>query len=90
MNIADRFSKPPQLRRILIVQLGDIGDVVWSLPAFRPCVMPIPTRRSPFCSVQGNGSLLYGGRLACRRFSRSKKELAESTPSDPGAPPGAV
>jgi hypothetical protein len=34
MNILDRYSKPPQMRRILIIQLGDIGNVVWSLPAF--------------------------------------------------------
>ena len=33
MKIAERFDKPAQAHRILLIQLGDIGDVVWSLPA---------------------------------------------------------
>lgn len=35
MNISDYFEKPPFPRRILIIQLGDIGDVVWTLPAIQ-------------------------------------------------------
>ncbi len=35
MKIADRFAPFKDIGRILLVQLGDIGDVVWSTPAFR-------------------------------------------------------
>ena len=35
MEIADHFASFQDIRRILIVQLGDIGDVVWSTPTFR-------------------------------------------------------
>ncbi|MHB8829911.1 MAG: glycosyltransferase family 9 protein [Syntrophales bacterium] len=35
MMISDYFEKPFPPRRVLVIQLGDIGDVVWTLPAFR-------------------------------------------------------
>jgi len=35
MKIADDFEKPFRPRRVLVIQLGDIGDVVWMLPALR-------------------------------------------------------
>ncbi len=35
MKIAEHFARFQDIRRILVVQLGDIGDVVWSTPTFR-------------------------------------------------------
>jgi ADP-heptose:LPS heptosyltransferase len=58
MNIADRYSKPPQMRRILIVQLGDIGDVVWSLPALQAVREAYPGTEIAVLLREGNGSLL--------------------------------
>ncbi len=33
--ISDYFEKPFRPRRVLVIQLGDIGDVVWMLPALQ-------------------------------------------------------
>jgi hypothetical protein len=35
MNIRCQHILPENIQQILIIQLGDIGDVVWSTPAFR-------------------------------------------------------
>jgi len=58
MNIADRYSKPPQMRRILIIQLGDIGDVVWSLPALQAVRDAYPGGAVAVLLREGSGSLL--------------------------------
>ena len=58
MNIADRYSKPPQMRRILIIQLGDIGDVVWSLPALQAVRDAYPGAAVAVLLREGSGSLL--------------------------------
>jgi ADP-heptose:LPS heptosyltransferase len=58
MNIADRYSKPPQMRRILIIQLGDIGDVVWSLPALQAVRDAYPGAEVAVLLREGSGSLL--------------------------------
>jgi ADP-heptose:LPS heptosyltransferase len=58
MNIADRYSKPPQMMRILIIQLGDIGDVVWSLPALQAVRNAYPGAEVSVLLREGSGSLL--------------------------------
>jgi ADP-heptose:LPS heptosyltransferase len=77
MNIADRYSKPPQMRRILIIQLGDIGDVVWSLPALQAVREAYPGAEVAVLLREGSGSLLAAGALPPKIFEVRKK-LGES------------
>ncbi len=58
MKIAERFDKPAQAHRILLIQLGDIGDVVWSLPALRAVRDAYPEAMVSVLVREGNGLLL--------------------------------
>ena len=58
MNISERFAKPTTARRILLIQLGDIGDVVWFLPALRAVREAFPGASVSVLLREGNGSLL--------------------------------
>jgi len=58
MQIANRFDKPRQVERILIIQLGDIGDVVWSLPTLQAVRDSYPRAALSVLLRKGNGSLL--------------------------------
>jgi heptosyltransferase-3 len=58
MNIAKQFAKPGHVNRILIIQLGDIGDVVWSLPALQAVRDAYPTAGVALLLREGNGALL--------------------------------
>ena len=58
MKIAERFDKPAQAHRILLIQLGDIGDVVWSLPALRAVREAFPRAVVAVLLREGNGLLL--------------------------------
>jgi ADP-heptose:LPS heptosyltransferase len=77
MNIADRYSKPPQMRSILIIQLGDIGDVVWSLPALQAVRESYPGAEVAVLLRKGNGSLLAAGTLPPKIFE-VRKRIGES------------
>jgi heptosyltransferase-3 len=77
MNIADRYSKPPQMRRILIIQLGDIGDIVWSLPALQAVREAYPGAEVAVLLREGSGSLLAAGTVPPKIFEVRKK-LGES------------
>jgi ADP-heptose:LPS heptosyltransferase len=57
VKISDHFDKPSQVRRILITQLGDIGDVVWSLHAVRAIRATWPDASISMLLREGNGSL---------------------------------
>ena len=58
MQISDRFSKPSQLPRVLIIQLGDIGDVVWSLSALQAVRETYLGLAISILLREGNGLLL--------------------------------
>lgn len=58
MNISERFDKPTAARRILLIQLGDIGDVVWFLPALRAVREAFPSSSVAVLLRGGNGVLL--------------------------------
>ena len=58
MKIAEHFDKPSRIERILIIQLGDIGDVVWSLPALRAVREAYPDADVAMLLREGNGGLL--------------------------------
>ena len=57
MKPADQFAPFQNIRRILVVQLGDIGDVVWSTPTFR-AVNQYYGEPVSVLVRQGTGSLL--------------------------------
>ncbi|HOF06054.1 MAG TPA: glycosyltransferase family 9 protein [Syntrophales bacterium] len=60
MIVGERFVLPDNIRKVLIIQLGDIGDVVWSLPAFGAVSAALP-RADIFLLVrEGIGALLGG------------------------------
>jgi len=63
MTIAERFDKPAQAHRILIIQLGDIGDVVWSLPAVRAVRAAYPGATVSLLLRDGNGLLFAAEEL---------------------------
>jgi heptosyltransferase-3 len=46
------------LRKILIIQLGDIGDVVWAIPAFRAVKAAFPQAELSVLTRKPNGDLL--------------------------------
>ena len=58
MNISNYFGKIPFPRRILIIQLGDIGDVVWMLPAVQAIRDSYPQAAVSVLLRAGIGSLL--------------------------------
>ena len=58
MNIRCQHILPENIQQILIIQLGDIGDVVWSTPAFRAVKEAYPEARLSILLREGNGSLL--------------------------------
>ena len=58
MQIAEHFDKPSHVGRILIIQLGDIGDVVWSLPALQAVREAYPGATIAVLLREGTGALL--------------------------------
>lgn len=58
MLIAKTFRKIPNPRRILVIQLGDVGDVVLSLPALRDIREAYPEATVAVLLREGNGALL--------------------------------
>ncbi len=60
MIIGERFELPDKVRKALIIQLGDIGDVVWSIPAFRAVSAALPWAQVYLLVREGIGTLLAG------------------------------
>ncbi len=61
MRIIDpssKFKLPDSVRKILLIQLGDIGDVVWTTPSIRAVKNSIPNSRVSLLVKEGFGSLL--------------------------------
>jgi len=60
MKIVNRstFQLPASVRKILLIQLGDIGDVVWTTPSIRAVKNSIPNSRVSLLVKEGFGSLL--------------------------------
>jgi len=54
---ADNFTLPASIQNILIIQLGDIGDVVWSIPTFRAVKNAYPDANLSLLVREGIGSL---------------------------------
>jgi heptosyltransferase-3 len=60
MKIIDpsSYTLPGHVRKILLIQLGDIGDVVWTTPTIRAAKSVIPEGKLSILVREGFGSLL--------------------------------
>ena len=76
MRIAPYFGKISNPRRILIIQLGDIGDVVLSLPALRAVREAYPGSVVAVLLREGNGELLAAESSPPAIFEVGKKGQA--------------
>ena len=70
MNIAEHFDNPLHVNRILLIQLGDIGDVVWFLPVLRVVHERYPEAEVSVLVREGNGSLLFDSPIWILGFER--------------------
>jgi len=73
MKISSYFGNLPSLRRVLIIQLGDIGDVVWTLPAFQALRTAWPGVELSVLLREKIGSLLAAGEPPLKIFEVSGK-----------------
>jgi len=73
MNVSNYFEKPSSPRRVLIIQLGDIGDVVWTLPAFQALRTAWPGMELSVLLREKIGSLLSAGEPPLKIFEVSGK-----------------
>lgn len=55
---AATYRLPPDIHHILLIQLGDIGDVVWTTPAIRAVRQSLPAAKVSLMVREGFGSLL--------------------------------
>jgi heptosyltransferase-3 len=60
MQIIDKstYKLPDGIRKILLIQLGDIGDVVWTTPSIRATQNTIPDSKVSVLVKEGFGGLL--------------------------------
>ncbi|PKN83273.1 MAG: hypothetical protein CVU51_12785 [Deltaproteobacteria bacterium HGW-Deltaproteobacteria-1] len=70
MKIIDpsTYKLPAQVRKILLIQLGDIGDVVWTTPTIRAARSAIPDGKLSILVREGFGSLLEADPLIDQVF----------------------
>lgn len=54
---AEHFKLPSSVQNILIIQLGDIGDVIWSIPTFQAVKNAYPAANLSLLIREGSGSL---------------------------------
>ena len=62
------YKLPSSVRNILLIQLGDIGDVVWTTPGIRAVKESIPDARISVLVKEGFGSLLSADPLISQIF----------------------
>jgi heptosyltransferase-3 len=58
MRIEDHFEIQQDIKKVLIVQVGDIGDVVWAIPSLRAVKETFPRARVSVLVRGGSGCLL--------------------------------
>lgn len=60
MQIIDKsnYRLPEDIRNILLIQLGDIGDVVWTTPSIRAVKSSVPNAKVSVLVKEGFGGLL--------------------------------
>ncbi len=71
MRIIDpssKFKLPDSVRKVLLVQLGDIGDVVWTTPSIRAAKNALPDGKISVMVREGFGGLLEADPAVDRVF----------------------
>ena len=58
MIITDQYKIPKDIKTVLVIQLGDIGDVVWATPSFRAVKESFPQAHVSVLLREGAGCLL--------------------------------
>lgn len=58
MIVRDHFDPPKHVRRILVIQLGDIGDIVWTVPALLSFHAAYPEAALSLLVHRGFGGLI--------------------------------
>lgn len=66
------YNLPESIRNILLIQLGDIGDVVWTTPSIRATKKTIPHAKVSIMVKENFGSLLEGDPFIDRVFEVKK------------------
>jgi predicted lipopolysaccharide heptosyltransferase III len=72
MIVSNDFILPKDFRSILVVQLGDIGDVVWSTPTFHSVKEAYPQAKVSVLLRSGMGSILEADPHLHRAFEISR------------------
>ncbi|MFA5181690.1 MAG: glycosyltransferase family 9 protein [Syntrophales bacterium] len=80
---AEHFILPAPIQNILIIQLGDIGDVVWSIPTFRAVKNAYPNANLSLLVREGTGSLFDADTAVKQVFEvkRYQKSLGVRLPA---------
>ncbi len=77
MIIAAQHKINIPIRKILIIQLGDIGDVVWAIPAFWAVKNYFPQSDVSVLTRKPNGDLLLDDPHIDTAFQIGKKNISE-------------
>ena len=72
MIVHDRYDLPHDIRSILVIQLGDIGDVVWATPCLWAVREALPEARLSVVVREGSGQLLKADPAVHRIFEVKK------------------
>jgi len=78
MIIATQHRINIPVRKILIIQLGDIGDVVWAIPAFWALKNAFPQADVSVLTRKPNGYLLLDDPHIDTAFQIGKKLFAKN------------
>lgn len=84
MIVRDRFSLPPHISNILVIQLGDIGDVVWATPCLWAIKTAFPEAKVSVVVREGSGELLEADPSLSRIFE-VRKYRSNTCPLDGSA-----
>jgi heptosyltransferase-3 len=75
MIISDQHKINIIVKKILVIQLGDIGDVVWAIPAFQSVKNGFPKANVCVLTRKPNGDLLLDDPHISRVFQVGKQNV---------------
>jgi ADP-heptose:LPS heptosyltransferase len=75
MIIAEKHAINIKIKKILVLQLGDIGDVVWAIPTFRSVKSTFPEAELSIVTRKPFGDLLLDDSTISKVFQVDKKSF---------------
>jgi ADP-heptose:LPS heptosyltransferase len=75
MIIAEQHAIKTKIKKILMLQLGDIGDVVWAIPAFRSVKNAFPDAKLSVVTRKPFGDLLLDDPIIGEVFQIDKENI---------------